>query len=231
MCPAPSWGRAISPCPWTSHPHRRPHRLQRRALAAHGHRPGHRGHLHPHARQLPLRDRLGPVPRPADRDRAGATPPRSPTRRRWRPALLRAQAPPSGGVARVTSTLPVGAGLSSSAAFAVALLLALGHDPDPLALARDCQEAERGAGSHVGLLDPLAIAGAGAGHALHIDFATLEMHQVPHPRGGGLRHRAQRGAPAAHQHALRHPAGRVRTGRAHHRPAPRHLRDRRPRAR
>ena len=96
-------------------------------------------------------------------------------------ALLRLQALPPAGVARVTSTLPVGAGLSSSAAFSVALLLALGHDPDPLALARDCQEAERGAGSHVGLLDPLAIAGATAGHALHIDFATLETRQVAMP--------------------------------------------------
>jgi galactokinase len=84
-------------------------------------------------------------------------------------------------VARVTSTLPVGAGLSSSAAFSVAFLLALGHDPDPLALALDCQEAERGAGSHVGLLDPLAIAGASAGHALHIDFDTLETRQVAVP--------------------------------------------------
>ena len=95
--------------------------------------------------------------------------------------LLRTQPPPSGGVAQVTSTIPVGAGLSSSAAFSVALLLALGHDPDPLALARDCQEAERGAGSHVGLLDPLAIAGATAGHALRIDFETLETRQVAVP--------------------------------------------------
>jgi galactokinase len=95
--------------------------------------------------------------------------------------LLRMQALPSGGVARVTSTLPVGAGLYSSAAFSVALLLALGHDPDPLTLALDCQEAERGAGSHVGLLDPLAIAGASAGHALHIDFDTLETRQVAVP--------------------------------------------------
>ena len=95
--------------------------------------------------------------------------------------LLRLQPRPSGGVARVTSTLPVGAGLSSSAAFAVAFLLALGHDPDPLALARACQEAERGAGSHVGLLDPLAIAGASAGHALHIDFDDLETRQVAIP--------------------------------------------------
>jgi galactokinase len=95
--------------------------------------------------------------------------------------LLRAQPPPSGGVARVKSTLPVGAGLSSSAAFSVALLLALDHDPDPLTLARDCQEAERSAGSLVGLLDPLAIAGATAGHALHIDFGTLETRQVAIP--------------------------------------------------
>jgi galactokinase len=96
--------------------------------------------------------------------------------------LLRLQPQPSGGTIRVTSTLPVGAGLSSSAAFSVALLLALGHDPDPVALARDCQEAERGAGAHVGLLDPLTIAAARAGHALRIDFATLETRHilVPH---------------------------------------------------
>lgn len=95
--------------------------------------------------------------------------------------LLRLQPPPSGGTLRVTSTLPVGAGLSSSAAFSVAVLLALGHDDDPLALARTCQEAERAAGSHVGLLDPLAIAGAAEGHALAIDFATLETHLVAVP--------------------------------------------------
>jgi galactokinase len=95
--------------------------------------------------------------------------------------LLRLRPPPSGGSVRVTSTLPVGSGLSSSAAFSVALLLALGHDADPLALARTCQEAERVAGMHVGLLDPLAIAGAASGHALHIDFDTLETHQVPLP--------------------------------------------------
>jgi galactokinase len=100
--------------------------------------------------------------------------------------LLRLQPPPAGGSVRVTSTLPVGSGLSSSAAFSVALLLALGHDADPLALARTCQEAERSAGMHVGLLDPLAIAGAASGHALHIDFDTLETHQVPVPEGAAF---------------------------------------------
>jgi galactokinase len=100
--------------------------------------------------------------------------------------LLRLQPPPGGGAAQVTSTIPVGAGLSSSAAFSVALLLALGHDPDPLALARDCQEAERSAGAHVGLLDPLAIAGAAAGHALRIDFDTLETQQVAVPEAAAF---------------------------------------------
>jgi galactokinase len=97
--------------------------------------------------------------------------------------LLRLRPPPdgAGGRIEVTSTIPVGAGLSSSAAFAVALLLALGHDPDPLALARTEQEAERATGAHVGLLDPLAIAGAIAGCALAIDFHTLATHQVAVP--------------------------------------------------
>jgi galactokinase len=75
----------------------------------------------------------------------------------------------------------VGAGLSSSAAFSVALLLALGHPADPITLAHGCQEAERLAGAHVGLLDPIAITAATPGHALHIDFATLETCQVAVP--------------------------------------------------
>ena len=95
--------------------------------------------------------------------------------------LLRLQPPPTGGAVSVTSTLPVGAGLSSSAAFSVALLLALGHPPDPLALARTCQEAERLAGAHVGLLDPLTIAAATPGDALFIDFHTLETRPVAVP--------------------------------------------------
>jgi galactokinase len=96
-------------------------------------------------------------------------------------ALLSLANPPSGGTVTVTSTVPVGAGLSSSAAFSVALLMALGAADDPLTMARLCQSAEASAGSHVGLLDPLAIVAAEEGHALHIDFATLEMRPVALP--------------------------------------------------
>jgi galactokinase len=97
-------------------------------------------------------------------------------------ALIALTDPREGGGVQVTSSVPVGAGLSSSAAFAVALLLALGHDPGaPAHLARLCQEAEEAAGSRVGLLDPLTILGAEAGHALAIDFSTLVTRAVSLP--------------------------------------------------
>jgi galactokinase len=103
-------------------------------------------------------------------------------------ALVALAPPPTGGAVKVTSTIPLGAGLSSSAAFSVALLLALGANgaemgtvADPLRLAALCQKAEEAAGSHVGLLDPLTILGAQAGHALSIDFASLESRPVALP--------------------------------------------------
>ncbi|HVB92546.1 MAG TPA: galactokinase family protein [Acidimicrobiales bacterium] len=95
--------------------------------------------------------------------------------------LIRLCHPKTGGTVRVTTTIPIGAGLSSSAAFSVALSLALGHAAQPVELARHCQQAEALAGAHVGLLDPLAIVAARADHALHIDFSTLEMRQVRLP--------------------------------------------------
>ena len=145
-------------------------------------------------------------------------PPRPP----WRPGSSAAQPPPSGGAARVTSTLPVGAGLSSSAAFSVALLLALGHDPDPLALARACQEAERSAGAHVGLLDPLAIAGrrrrARAAHRLRHARAP-DRWPIPDDAAFVIVHSET--PRLLDQHPVRHPARRVRAGRAHPGPAAR----------
>jgi galactokinase len=64
------------------------------------------------------------------------------------------------------------------------VLLALGADapvPDARTMATLCQAAEATAGAQVGLLDPLAIMEATAGHATYIDFATLQTRQVSVP--------------------------------------------------
>lgn len=78
----------------------------------------------------------------------------------------------------VRSEVPVGAGVSSSAAYAVALCLAVGLTGDAVALARRCQAAERDAGSDVGLLDQLVSLAAEPGRALHLDFHDLELTTV-----------------------------------------------------
>ncbi len=91
--------------------------------------------------------------------------------------------PPAGGHVEVSSTVPVGAGLASSAAFGVALAMACGVQAPPVAMAHLCQRAEAAAGSDVGLMDPLVIAGALAGHALLVDFATLAVAPVALPPG------------------------------------------------
>lgn len=80
-----------------------------------------------------------------------------------------------GFVGEIRSTIPVGAGVSSSAALAVGLVMAmLPSDtmPGPLALAQIVQRVEhRATGVPTGIMDQLCIAGAEAGHALLIDCA------------------------------------------------------------
>jgi len=86
-------------------------------------------------------------------------------------AVIAAVGARSGGTLSVTSTLPMGAGLSSSAAFCVALALALGADPEPWSMAELCQRAESAVSSPVGLMDPLVCMAGRAGHLLRVDFA------------------------------------------------------------
>ncbi|MDQ3306051.1 MAG: galactokinase [Actinomycetota bacterium] len=82
----------------------------------------------------------------------------------------------------VSTTLPIGAGLSSSAALEVAVALALGFEGSSLELALACQQAEQQAsGVPSGVMDQLASAGGVAGHALLIDCSALTVEPVPVP--------------------------------------------------
>jgi galactokinase len=91
--------------------------------------------------------------------------------------------PSSGFEGTVTTTLPIGAGLSSSAALEVAVALALGADvADPVAVARLCQRAEqRASGVPCGIMDQLASVAGVEGHALRIDCRTVEVRPVRIP--------------------------------------------------
>ncbi len=123
----------------------------------------------------PAEIRLDPVPDPAVVGRL------KPPWARLVAAVAALARPGSGGTLTITSTLPVGAGLSSSAALAVALVEVFGVGGAPESIARLCQAAEHRAGAPVGLLDPLVCAGGRAGHAMLIDFATLATRHIAVP--------------------------------------------------
>jgi galactokinase len=89
-----------------------------------------------------------------------------------------------GGHGTVTTTLPVGAGLSSSAALEVACALAFGFTGATLELALLCQRAEqRASGVPCGIMDQLTSAAGVAGSALLIDCRSMDVTPVDVPAG------------------------------------------------
>ncbi|MDT3397578.1 galactokinase [Streptomyces sp. B1866] len=99
-------------------------------------------------------------------------------------ALRAAGLPVGGADLHYDSTVPTGAGLSSSAALEVATATALndlyGLGLDPLGLARLCRRAENDfVGVPCGIMDQTAAACCAEGHALHLDTRDLTLRQVP----------------------------------------------------
>jgi len=83
---------------------------------------------------------------------------------------------------RVATTIPIGAGLSSSAALEVAAALAFGFRGSVVELAQLCRQAEHDAtGVPCGIMDQLCIAAGRAGHATLIDCRSLEVAHVAVP--------------------------------------------------
>lgn len=91
-------------------------------------------------------------------------------------------APQHGVKAHLSTTIPVGAGLSSSAALELAVAYALTDNIDPTQLALLMQQAEqRATGVPTGIMDQLCIARALEGMGTLIDCSTLEVIHIPIP--------------------------------------------------
>ena len=90
--------------------------------------------------------------------------------------------PQNGITGTVSSDVPVGAGLSSSAALEVAVALALNDGISSTSLALLMQQAERIAtGVPTGIMDQLCIVSAREGHGTLIDCGTLGVEHVVIP--------------------------------------------------
>ncbi len=93
--------------------------------------------------------------------------------------------------AEITSDLPLGAGLSSSAALEVATATFLkklfNFEIEPLAIAKLCRKAENEfVGVNCGLLDQASSALGKKGHVIFLDCRTEAVETVPFPSGFSL---------------------------------------------
>lgn len=137
------------------------------------------GVTHPDRVQLRSADEPAPLDLPLAIDEPHlATPPWA----RYVAGVIAELSPPRGCVGTVDTTIPIGAGLSSSAALEVATALALGIAGPAIDIARLCQRAEhRASGVPCGIMDQLSIAAGVAGHATMIDCDSLEVTPVALP--------------------------------------------------
>jgi galactokinase len=86
----------------------------------------------------------------------------------------------------IESTIPIGAGLSSSAAFICAVIMAAGDlagtSLSPQEIATSAQRAEtEGVGVPIGAMDPMASMCSIEGHALLLDCRSMVLQHIPFP--------------------------------------------------
>ncbi len=106
----------------------------------------------------------------------------SPAWGRYVAGVVAEMSPTSGIRGHVTTTIPIGGGMSSSHALEVAVALALGFEGSVVELAQLTQRAEnRASGVPTGIMDQFSIAGGVAGHALLMDCGALTITPVPMP--------------------------------------------------
>ena len=143
--------------------------------------------------------------------------------------LARAGHTVTGFDACVASTIPVGGGLSSSAALEAATALAglalCGAGMDRFALAKLCQKAEHDyAGVPCGIMDQAAVLCCDAGHLLLLDCEAETFAQVPAPADGwsfviinsGVSHQLADGEYAKRRSACEQAARRLRVSSLRH---------------
>ena len=105
-----------------------------------------------------------------------------PTWGRYISAVASLVSPQHGVNAHLTTSIPVGAGLSSSAALELAVAYALTADIEPTALALLMQQAEqRATGVPTGIMDQLCIASARQDMGTLIDCRSLDVQHVEIP--------------------------------------------------
>jgi galactokinase len=153
-------------------------------------RPSTDGHVRVDSLDFGERGEFDPEALPARRDRAkGAGWLEYIRGVAW--ALDGAGLPARGWEGVVAGDVPLGAGLSSSAALELATMVAFaatgGLDWDPTRMARLAQRAENAwVGVNCGIMDQLISAAGAAGYALLIDCRSLETRAVPMPEGAAV---------------------------------------------